>query len=98
MTMNLEQLPEDILIPIFTQFFFHCQHPGHFPNAEILEVRDNKKTLACLSKTSKALCAVAQPIIYHFYAKENMGKVTKVYQDNDGVERPPVEHDFLRTL
>lgn len=100
----MESLPEDILIQMFGLFCFHCRHPGSFPNADSPDVLTNKRTLAHLCRTSKALCAVAQPILYHYYATGNLPKITNCYQGAwihkraEAPEEPDFLPQFLRTV
>ncbi|XXG97480.1 hypothetical protein Hte_003782 [Hypoxylon texense] len=92
---TMESLPVEILIQIFSHFCFHCQHPGHFPNADTHEARNDKRFLARLCRTSKAICAVAQPILYHYYATGNSRLETKLYRGQDEVGKRRQEPDFL---
>ncbi|KAF1993328.1 hypothetical protein P154DRAFT_625525 [Amniculicola lignicola CBS 123094] len=91
----MNALPDDLLIQIFSIFCFHCHHPSQFPHSDSHDVRTNKQTLAYLSRTSRDLQKIAQPILYHYFATGNLQKETKIYQGHDGVERQFPEPDFL---
>ncbi|KAI6083373.1 hypothetical protein F4821DRAFT_193598 [Hypoxylon rubiginosum] len=91
----MESLPVDILWEIFGHFCFHCQHPEHFPNADIEDTRNDKKTLARLCRVSKAICAVAQPVLYHYYATGNSRIETNHYRGYDVPTIIPREPDYL---
>lgn len=95
--MGLQHLCDELLVIIFTHFFFHCQNLGYFPNADVLDVRINKRTLAYLCRTARALRVVAQPILYHYYATGNLQIETKLYQDQDedGRTSPHWEPDYF---
>ncbi|KAF2261553.1 hypothetical protein CC78DRAFT_347557 [Lojkania enalia] len=93
--MKLTELPDDVLIAVFSCFCFHCQHPEQFPHADTLGVRNDKKTLALLCRTCKSLGVVAQPILYHYYATGNLEKRTKLYEGEDGTEKQSLEPDFM---
>ncbi|KAI0884953.1 uncharacterized protein GGS22DRAFT_162370 [Annulohypoxylon maeteangense] len=88
----MESLPVELLIQIFSSFCFHCRCPGDFPNADLDYVRSDKKVLAHLCRTSKFICSVAQPILYHFYATGNSR--IRIIQA-DGYVGFPNEPDFL---
>ncbi|OTA99235.1 hypothetical protein M426DRAFT_90096 [Hypoxylon sp. CI-4A] len=98
----MEALPVEILIQIFNPFCFHCQHSGVFPNADLDEVREDKRVLAQLCRTSKAICAVAQPILFHYYATGNSKIETRLYKGRDGFVSSDWEPDrlpqFIRSL
>ncbi|KAI1206112.1 uncharacterized protein F4807DRAFT_439883 [Annulohypoxylon truncatum] len=87
----MESLPVELLIQIFSSFCFHCQNPGVFPNADLENERNDKKVLARLCRTSKFICSVAQPILYHCYATGN-SRVRKEIDDRVGF---PNKLDFL---
>ncbi|KAI1381287.1 hypothetical protein F4677DRAFT_402601 [Hypoxylon crocopeplum] len=91
----MESLPVEILMEIFSYFCFHCQHRELFPNADVGEVRGDKKVLAYLCRTSKAMCAIAQPILYHYYATGNSGVETRLYKGHDKMNNRPSEPDLL---
>ncbi|KAI1445748.1 hypothetical protein F5Y02DRAFT_385218 [Annulohypoxylon stygium] len=67
----MESLPVELLHQIFSSLCFHCQNPGVFPNADLDHVLNDKKALAHLCRTSKYICSIAQPILYHYYATGN---------------------------
>ncbi|KAI1090082.1 hypothetical protein F5B19DRAFT_464587 [Rostrohypoxylon terebratum] len=67
----MESLPVELLNQICGYLCFHCQHPGLFPNADHDHIRNDKRALAHLCRTSKYLCSIAQPILYHYYATGN---------------------------
>lgn len=91
----MESLPVEILIQTFSHFCFHCQHPGHFPNADTYEARNDKRFLASLCRTSRTICTVAQPILYHYYATGNSRVETKLYRGHDEVNKHRREPDYL---
>ncbi|KAI1388546.1 uncharacterized protein F4822DRAFT_403140 [Hypoxylon trugodes] len=91
----MDSLPVEILNQIFSYFCFHCQHSRFFPNADLEEVRRDKKQLAHLCLVSKGVCSVAQPILYHFYATGNSRVETKIYQGYDDIKKRPWENDYL---
>jgi hypothetical protein len=90
----METVPTEILLQIFSYFCFHCQNPGLFPHANTDDVRENKKCLAYLCRASKAICAVAQPILYHYYASGNVLIESKL-DDGQKESRLIQEHDYL---
>ncbi|OBT79686.1 hypothetical protein VF21_01443 [Pseudogymnoascus sp. 05NY08] len=65
-------LPEELLERICSYLCFHCQNPDDFPNIDKPCVRDSKATLARLCLVSKRMLAIAQPILYHYYATGNI--------------------------
>ncbi|OTB16168.1 hypothetical protein K445DRAFT_375442 [Daldinia sp. EC12] len=91
----MESLPVELLIEVFSHFCFHCQHPGIFPNADLDETCSGKKSLSRLCLMSKTICAVAQPILYHYYATGNTRIEIKLYQGYDGIAACPKKPDFL---
>ncbi|KAK8090177.1 hypothetical protein PG997_005138 [Apiospora hydei] len=74
------RLPNEIVVKIFEQLCFHCQNPGTFPNADTEDVRQRKATLARLCRVSKRFRAIAEPILYHYYAT---GNCKHFLDDND---------------
>ncbi|PVI04198.1 hypothetical protein DM02DRAFT_651803 [Periconia macrospinosa] len=93
--MPLNELPEDVLIRIFQNLCFHCQNPGRFVNADTPSTIQDKKTLAFLCRTSKALSYVSQPILYHYYATGNLEKERRRWPASMSIHGPPWEHDFF---
>ncbi|KAK8041949.1 hypothetical protein PG993_006472 [Apiospora rasikravindrae] len=65
------RLPNEMVAKIFEQLCFHCQSPSIFPNADTDDVRQRKATLARLCRVSKRFRAIAEPILYHYYATGN---------------------------
>lgn len=96
----MEMLPTEILSLISSYFCFHCQHPDLFPHANTDEVLNNKKSLARLCRTSKRICAVVQPTLYHYYASGNFPIKPRLYDGDEpryNTERNYLPQ-FLRTL
>ncbi|KAI1457878.1 hypothetical protein F4805DRAFT_158394 [Annulohypoxylon moriforme] len=95
----MESLPVELLIQIFSSFCLHCRRPDIFPNADLDEDRSDKRVLARLCRTSKSICSVAQPILYHYYATGN--NRVRIYKA-DGLIGFPNEPDllpqFVRTI
>jgi hypothetical protein len=58
-------------------------------------VRDNKRALSRLCRTSKALNTVAQPVLFHYFATGNLDKEIKLYQITDKRIEARWEYDFL---
>jgi hypothetical protein len=88
----MERLPTEIIIQIAGYLCFHCQNPGLFPHAATKAIRDEKRALAHLCRTSKTICAIAQPVLYHYYASGNLGHAWRSYEKYDYLLQ------FLRTL
>lgn len=78
--MRLDQIPADVLYLIFTNLCYHYQKPGNFVNADEHDVVENKKALARLCRTRKAICTIVQPILYHYYATGNIRKAGMPYR------------------
>ena len=99
--MRLDQLPVDVLDLIFENLCYHCQKPGNFVNADEHEVVENKRALARLCCTCTAICNVAQPILYHYYATGNFCKAGMPYREH-WKDAEPWDYDFfpqfLRTI
>ncbi|EQL02818.1 hypothetical protein G6O67_005343 [Ophiocordyceps sinensis] len=68
----MESLPTEILQHISRYLCFHCLRPGVFPNADSHLVCLDKRSLSRLCRTSRRMCAIAQPILYHYYATGNL--------------------------
>ncbi|KAI0385568.1 hypothetical protein F5Y04DRAFT_188090 [Hypomontagnella monticulosa] len=99
----MESLPVELLAEIFSHFCYHCKHPALFPNADLSEARSDKRLLARICRTSKRFCAVAQPILYHYYATGNNAVETKLYKGYDSLGdldhfEPNMLPQFLRSL
>lgn len=95
--MAPQPLPEELLTQIFSYLCPHCQTPDDFPNTDEPCVRDSKATLARLCLVSKRMLAIAQPILYHYYATGNIiGPLNPMVSDY------PTADDklpsFLRTI
>lgn len=65
-------LPEELIENVCRNLCFHCCHPGAFPNADTLDVKQSKAALARLCRASKQCARIAQPILYHYYATGNL--------------------------
>ncbi|KAI2463107.1 hypothetical protein F4781DRAFT_145955 [Annulohypoxylon bovei var. microspora] len=91
----MESLPVELLIQIFSSFCIHCQNPETFPNADLGSVRREKRFLAHLCRTSKAICVVAQPILFHYYATGNSRTMMRIQEGRKRVRGFPNELDFL---
>ncbi|KFY33735.1 hypothetical protein V494_07369 [Pseudogymnoascus sp. VKM F-4513 (FW-928)] len=70
--MEYHGLPNEVLDRICYNLCYHCQNPGIFPNSDIKENRADKVALSRLCRASKRLNAVAQPILFHYYAAGNL--------------------------
>ncbi|KAK4121672.1 hypothetical protein N657DRAFT_692182 [Parathielavia appendiculata] len=69
---TMEALPTELIHHICTHLCDHCQLPGSFPHAESWGVRRRKAALANLSAASSRLRAIAQPLLFHYFATGNM--------------------------
>ncbi|KFZ07021.1 hypothetical protein V501_06871 [Pseudogymnoascus sp. VKM F-4519 (FW-2642)] len=67
-------VPNEIIAQICPYLCSHCQNPGVFPNSNTTEARTEKVTLARMCRSSKTLCAIAQPILFHYYACGNLAR------------------------
>ncbi|PHH92737.1 hypothetical protein CDD83_5566 [Cordyceps sp. RAO-2017] len=96
----MESMPTEIIRQICKHLCFHCQQPAAFPNADSTEVRDCKSSLSRLCGTSRRICAIAQPVLYHYYATGNLP--TQAGFGLHHTIREPSEDDklplFLRTM
>ncbi|OBT45766.1 hypothetical protein VE00_03817 [Pseudogymnoascus sp. WSF 3629] len=95
--MAPQPLPEELLTQMCSYLCPHCQTPDDFPNTDEPCVRDSKATLARLCLVSKRMLAIAQPILYHYYATGNIiGPLNPMVSDY------PTADDklpsFLRTI
>jgi hypothetical protein len=81
--MQLDTLPEDLLILISSEFSLHCQNPKSFVNADVPKVRDNKRALSRLCRTSRALNTAAQPVLFHYFATGNLDKEIHLHRITD---------------
>ncbi|KFY06981.1 hypothetical protein V492_07559 [Pseudogymnoascus sp. VKM F-4246] len=70
--MEYHGLPNEVLDRICYYLCYHCQNHGIFPNSDIKENRADKVALSRLCRASKHLNAVAQPILFHYYAAGNL--------------------------
>ncbi|OBT99463.1 hypothetical protein VE01_02929 [Pseudogymnoascus verrucosus] len=95
--MALPFLPEELLERICSYLCPHCQTPHDIPNTDSPCVQTSKATLARLCLVSKRLLAIAQPILYHYYATGNI-----IGPLNPKVSSYPTADDklpsFLRTI
>lgn len=80
--MRLDQISVDLLNLIFTNLCHHCQKPHNFVSVDEDTAVENKRALARLCRTSKAVCTVVQPILYHYYATGNVRKVGMPYREH----------------
>lgn len=100
--MRLDQIPVDVLNLIFTSLCYHCQKPGNFVNADEYDALEAKRALALLCRTSKAICSIVQPILYHYYATGNARKARMPHRKhwNNDVEQWDYNYlpQFLRTI
>ncbi|KAF6836339.1 hypothetical protein CMUS01_05469 [Colletotrichum musicola] len=90
----MDLLPVEILTQICEHLCFHCQNPGVFPHADTAQVCDAKRALARLCRTSKAISAVAHPVLYHYYATGNLS-VEELYSNGNYTRSLDRQHDFL---
>ncbi|KAK7178765.1 hypothetical protein DPSP01_013612 [Paraphaeosphaeria sporulosa] len=94
--MRLDQIPVDVLNLIFSNLCYHCQRPGNFVNADEYDTVEDKRSLARLCRTSKAICTVVQPILYHYYATGNFRKAGTPYRGHWGKNDVEVwDYNFL---
>ncbi|KFZ06280.1 hypothetical protein V501_07560 [Pseudogymnoascus sp. VKM F-4519 (FW-2642)] len=99
--MEYNGLPNEVLDRICFYLCFHCQNPGIFPNSDTAENRADKAALTGLCRSSKRLNAVAQPILFHYYAAGNLprkvntdlGRTRQFFGEED--DKLPL---FVRTL
>lgn len=65
----LLDLPTDILYLIMSDLCIHCDHlsADTFPDFNTVLSRTNKVSLSHLCQTSKRLCGIAQPFLYHCF-------------------------------
>jgi hypothetical protein len=99
--MRLDQIPVDVLNLIFTNLCYHCQKPSNFVNADEYDAVEDKRALARLCCTCKAICTVVQPILYHYYATGNVRKAGMPYRGHwNDVEEWDYNFlpQFLRTI
>ncbi|OAF56972.1 hypothetical protein VC83_05809 [Pseudogymnoascus destructans] len=95
--MAPQPLPEELLGRICIYLCPHRQNPNDLPNPDEPCVRASKATLARLCRVSKRMLAIAQPILYHYYATGNIiGPLNPMVSDY------PTADDklpsFLRTI
>lgn len=97
--MEYNGLPNEVLERICYHLCFHCQNPSVFPNSDTKENRADKVALAHLCRSSKCLNAIAQPILFHYYAAGNLPRKvnTDLSRQFFGEENDRL-HLFLRTL
>jgi hypothetical protein len=69
-TSLLEKLPTELLIIIASELCIHCKDPKAtvVPDFGSSSCRQAKDTLAQLCLSSKRMCAVAQPVLFHYFA------------------------------
>ncbi|KFY54665.1 hypothetical protein V497_07529 [Pseudogymnoascus sp. VKM F-4516 (FW-969)] len=107
--MEYNSLPNEIIAQICFYLCSHCQNPGVFPNSNTEEARTDKATLARLCRTSKGLCSIAQPVLFHYYASGNLARSVDTefigslnYTWHSNIEYWNLEDDklvvFVRTL
>ncbi|OBT46360.1 hypothetical protein VE00_02711 [Pseudogymnoascus sp. WSF 3629] len=104
--MESYSVPNEIIVQICSYLCSHCQNPGVFPNSNTVETRIEKVTLARMCRSSKRICSIAQPILFHYYACGNLARsvhteFSEHYADWNR-ERWNLEDDklavFVRTL
>lgn len=69
--LTLVDLPVELIGQICAYLCMHCQLPHgsivDVPMPVYIEGREGQRALACLSRTSRTLKDVAQPILFHYY-------------------------------
>lgn len=68
----MERLPVELIQRICAYLCHHCHRPDSFCHAETWDVRESKDALASLSATSSRFRAIAQPILFHYFATGNL--------------------------
>jgi hypothetical protein len=68
----MDRLPAGIAHLICCQLCAHCQCPAAFPNADTDDVIVSKASLGRLACTCKSMCAIAQPVVFHYFATWNL--------------------------
>lgn len=72
--MEPHSLPNEVIAQICFYLCSHCQNPGVFPNSNTKEARADKVTLARMCRTSKRICSIAQPVLFHYFACGNLAR------------------------
>lgn len=85
-------LPLDIIAAVARELCFHCQKPGHFPDADVEDTREDKRTLARLCRVSRDVCSVVRPVLYHYYATGNLAV------KSGGRAAPDLLPQFMQTI
>lgn len=91
MSPLLQNFPTEILEAIFENLCIHCQHPhaASIPDFDTRCGREDKQALASLCQTSRSICSVAQPMLFHYFNINNIA----------GSTRPKATlHKFVRAL
>jgi hypothetical protein len=96
----IQRLPVELIRLICGHLCPHCQSPTVFPNADVDETRVAKASLARLSRTCKAMCAIAQPFVFHYYATGNLPEIFVADQpgyayDDQRVSKDDFDDDLL---
>jgi hypothetical protein len=86
--LNLTELPFEILSHICSELCLHCQVPYvvEVSLPEIQAARKGQRALAYLSRCSKRLLAVAQPILFHYYSTDKPPRRKQVAQHSESRE------------
>jgi hypothetical protein len=76
----MENLPVELIQRICDHLCLHCQLPSSFAHADTWQVRESKDALANLSAASSWLRAIAQPVLFHYFAT---GKLILTHRQNN---------------
>ncbi|KAF3800950.1 hypothetical protein GCG54_00010224 [Colletotrichum gloeosporioides] len=99
---NLLDLPPELIKRICEELCYHCRNPKHFVNHDEDDTKNDKRSLAKVCLTSRALRNLVQPILYHYYATGNGHWVHHNGIDEYTNVQVQMEHDrlplFLRTI
>lgn len=103
--LTLIDLPIEILSIICRNLCLHCQHPDFvvdLPDTVVDAAREDKRSLARLSRTCRALRPVAQPVLFHYYHSGNQPLLSEAgkwdrSRFDQGADNDLLLH-FLRTI
>lgn len=68
----MERFPAELIARICSYLCMHCADPDAFPHADTADAILTKASLARFARSSKYICAIAQPYVFHYYATGNM--------------------------
>ncbi len=76
----LDRLPVELKIVVCSQLCAHCTGTTRaYPSRKLTELQENLDTLSSLSKTSRLLRNIAQPILHHHFPFRRGYAITHLY-------------------